>query len=946
MTIAPEDLLAREYIDPAPPSDQDDIRAPSDVNEEPPRIAVRIVPVVLAGTLSSAAAAWLSGSLIRGTAPVLIALLGVCIGASVTYLSLRINRPALQYGVIAVAAVVGAILITPEARGGTANLPGLVVEAIRGGGLLQPPIAFNPGWRFILVVLFAIVSTGAISTAVSVGRPKLAVMIPLPLVAGAALLQPEGHAIVASSVAIVLLVGGLAIAFGADLSSEDTRELARSFEFRRLLRGGAMLGLVVIGIALLAQAKFLFPTTQEQRIIPPRRPPNVPLEKDRELFVVRADFRGPLRVGVLDEYDGAAWLLPPEDPRRLQHLEGGKLPAVSIPAKIADAKQRPIAFHIADMSGESLPVPAGLVGLDHIGSGVTFDPRTSVPRLGRRLPQGLNYTALITPIPFAAELNAAPDPPSAIAAAFTTVPPAPGVVIRLLSRAPSDRFTRIQYLREQLYKTVELSGGGGPTEVTPARVATMLAPGALATPYEVTAAEALLSRWAGVPSRIGYGYYGGDPVSGGYSFRPKHGRVWLEDYFEGYGWVPLVGTPPRAAASLSKDTKLQDPNVRPSDDLLMVVYVPVRHTDLQLLFQIIRYWVMVGLLIAVGLAMLLVAYPIALKSIRSARRRRWGVAHGHVGRVLSAYAEFRDRCQDLNLGDVRDSPVAFVERFVDDEEHDELAWLVTRLFWGDLRRDSREDDLQAAAGMIASVYKRMAAAQSPVNRELARTSRVSLRDPYNDEVPNFYPRPIKRAHAILSAVVRPARSVIAIKRHRRASGIATMLIVSVVLGACARPAQQARAPLAFPPHLPPKVSLGLRFLPEPLGAKEYAKAGREGLVREGLVYTIHEGNAIQGALQVGVFKPEVDTTNADAQAEIEAGIGGAFRTYRFGTARIRFGKRPQQRLYLWFPPERNAMVLLILRNEYLHPEELVRQLVASVRGLDLNKLVPIEALKG
>lgn len=947
MTIAPEDLRARPVRELAPtppealPAGQE--RAASAAVEERTERPFRVSAVVLAGALSSAAAAWLSGALVRGIAPQLIALLGVAIGAGVTYVSLRLGKPALQYSVLGVGALVGAVLVTPEARGGTANLPGLVAEAIHDGGLLQPPIPFNPGWRFILVVLFAVVAAAAAGVAIVLRRPKIAVVIPLPIIIGAALLQPEGHAIVASSVATFLVIGALAIAYGADLTSEDTRELGRRFEIRRLLRGGAMLGLVMIAIVVLAQTDFLFPTKSEQRVIPPRRPPtNVPPEADRELFMTRGNFRGPLRVGVLDEYDGEAWLLPSEDPGRLRKLSNGRLPADEIPARLGKADLKRIGMRITDMSGIFLPVSSGLVRIEGAETPIEFDPRTGVPRLSRRLPQGFDYTLVAAPLPFASQLNETPRPPLSVERLFTTAPQPPAAAIRLLARAPTDRFTRLQYLRAKLYNSVRLSGGGGPVEVAPARVVEMLEPGALATPFEVTAAEALLARWAGVPARIGYGYHGGDRVAGGYSFRPKHGRVWLEAYFEGYGWVPLVGTPPKAAASLSQQTKLIDPNVRPSDDLLLVMYVPVWQPTIQLLFEIVRYWALVALAWIAGFLSLYVAFPAVLKGVRSTRRQRWGVARGPMGEVLAAYAGFRDRLHDLNLGNVRDSPVVFVERFTYDEEHDELAWLVTRLLWGDLSRDPRVEDVREARMMVASVQKRILGAQPAMNRFLAATSRASLRDPYNDEVPNVYPRPVVRVRAAVRRVVpRPAWLG---KVRRRAPRVATTLVLIFALGSCGASgdAVKAKAPMTFPPNIPPKGLLGLRFVREPGAEKEYARAGADGLVAQGRVYTLHEGAAVQGALQIGVFKPQVDASDPTVQAQIEGGIGGAFKTYRFGPARIRIGERPEQRLYLWFPPDRNAMILMVLRNQYLRPEELIRKTVASVRGLDLDRLAPVD----
>lgn len=908
---------------------------PEQVVAEREEAPLRLSAVVLAGALSSAAAAWLGGGLIRGTMPQVIALAGVVIGAAVSYAALRMDRPSVQYAALPVAALAGAVLITPEAKGGTANLPGLVREAITGGGLVQPPVPFNPGWRFILVVLFAVVAVAAIGLASALRKPKLAVAVPLPLFVGGALLQPEAKAIVASSVGVVLLIGALAVAFGAEMSSDETRALSRGFELRRLLRGVAMLVAAVVGIVALSQAGFLFPKEQQQKVIPPRRPPDAPIEKDRELFRVDSGFRGPVRVGVLDEYDGEAWLLPPEDPRRLTKLG-------DLPERLKTAETKPLRFEIVDMSGLALPVPAGLVAIRDTKANVDWDPRVAVPRLRSRLPQGLSYTAVTAALPLAAELDVAPPARPEIGDAFTHAPPPPNAVLTLLGQAPEAKFSRLQFLREQFYKTVELAGGGGPKEVSPARVAQLLQEGAQATPFEVVATEALLARWAGVPARIGYGYFGGNPVGDSFSFRPRHGRAWLEAYFEGYGWVPLVGTPPRAAASLSQQAKVSDPNVEASNNLAVVVYVPVRQPNIRLLFEVVRYWVLVALPFVVGGVALVLLYPVGLKAIRSYRRRRWGVAHGAVGETLVAYAEFRDRINDLNLGDVRDTPLAFVERFSPDNEHDELAWLATRLFWGDLRRDPRPDDVREAQAMIASVRSRIVGAQPFGNRATGWISRASLQDPYNDDVPNFYPRPWRGLRA---AARLPARAVKRLRpRLRGAPQGATVLLLALLLTACGAAQGSEPAPAAFPPSLPPDGLLGLAFTREPTAETEYARAGADGLVADGRVFTMREGETVQGVLQVGLFKEGYDTGDRKVRTQVERGIAGAFSTFHVGTIRLRVAERPEQRLYLWFPPERNAMVLVVLRKEYQQPDELIRKLVGSLRGLPVDRLLSEEEL--
>jgi hypothetical protein len=894
-----------------------------------------------AAALSGFAASWLAGSLIRGAFHArLLAAVGVLIGAGLITLGQRLTRPALaQYAVLPAAMIAGAAFVAPYAEGGTANLAGLIGEALDSGGLSAAPIAFDPGWRFILVVLFAVVSAAAAAIAVATQRAKLAVVVPLPLTMGAALLQPDGSELIGSTVAIFLVIGALAIAYGADLVA-DGGSLGGGFETRRLARGVAMLSALMVLMFLLSQTDFLFPETQRDRVIPPQKPPSGEIEKDREIFVVKGDRVGPWRMGVLDVYDGTAWLLPPYDVSRIVGVdEGERLPDAS-----PTASEEIVEFVVTDLRGRQLPTPGGLLSVDGAGS-LEYDPRTGIVGLERRVPQGLEYSASVAPTPKSADLNAAPDAPAEILEDFTDAPPAPPAVQAILAEAPEARFDRIQFIRDRLYRSVVAAGAGKPTDIEPARVAELFEQGAEATPYEITAAEAILVRWAGQPARIGFGYYRGEKIDDGFSLRPKHGSVWLEVYFEGHGWVPLVGVPPQAKSSLSAEQSNDDPRVQPSDELALTVYVPVQEDSFKLLFEIIRYWLLVASPFILALLILYVGYPALFKAVRRAKRERWGRAHGPIGRALAAYAEMRDRCFDMNLGDVRHTPLEFVANFEYDAEHDEIAWLVTRMFWGDLRRDLRDDDAGDAEAMCLSVQKRITSAQSFLTRVLGAVSRVSLRDPYNEQVPNFWPRlrVRERVTAPIRWVVTHAPRPRIRARRPIPSGVAVVLI-ALLLGGCVRQGgfDGAEVPSEYPERVAPDPSesiQGLTFVRESVAEEEYDDPKGRPLVTEGRVYTLHDATQVQGSLQVALFKPELDSSDLAVQTKIERGLGGGFNNYRIGTVKLRRRELPEQILYLWFPPERNVMVLYTMRRKYAEADEFVTAAIAHQRGLDADLLL-------
>jgi hypothetical protein len=206
-------------------------------------------------------------------------------------------------------------------------------------------------------------------------------------------------------------------------------------------------------------------------------------------------------------------------------------------------------------------------------------------------------------------------------------------------------------------------------------------------------------------------------------------------HFSGFGWIPLVGTPPQAKASDSADLKNEDPRVRPSDEQALSVIIPIRRHPKIELFQIVRYWlaaVTPWLLLAV---LLVCCLPVLMKRFRTLRRRRWAAQRGPAAVALVSYAELRDRCRDLNLGGAGLTPLEFLGRLQPDAEHEELAWLVTRLVWGDLRRDPRDADGDFARDAAQSLRKRLDAEQPLLARLLASMSRTSLREPWTEAIP-------------------------------------------------------------------------------------------------------------------------------------------------------------------------------------------------------------------
>lgn len=744
-TAPPASVSAAAGDEAAPPATAaDGADGPQTPEPAAPDVAQPLAPgrVAAAAILSSLAACWMTAHVFHPLLTTLgVCVLGVLVGGGSVFAAARMRRGGLfYYGALPAALVVAAVIASSS--GGGSDTPGLIRQTLQEGGLQNPPIPFGPGWRFIAVVLFACLTALAATAGTHLRRPKLAVAVPCLVTLPVALVQPKGQALAPTIGAVVLIVSAMGIAYGADLSGQITT--SAGFELRRMVRGGVLLAACVIALIALAQTSFFFPASEQSQVIPPRKPPTPPpLPPDKLLFSVTGPSSVPWRIGVLDSYKSNAFLLPSVDPHRLQHLTGGQatLPPVKATGGFTDT------VRVDGLIGQTLPGPGGMTSLAGVQKAASLDPETGLVQLNdEALKPGLTYTVKAAFPPSADQLRTAGRPDPAVLADYTAMPAAPPGVATLVAHAPSNNyFDRLQSVRSMFLSHVVANGSGGPTDITPTQVDTMLS-GGQATPYQIVAAQVMLARWAGIPARLGFGFYGGVQQSERTTFRAVDGSAWLEAYFQGFGWVPLVGTPQKATANLSSHPKEQT-KIHATDQLALNLYIPVRELSVQLLYQLVRYYAVRALAIVLPLIAALVCYPALLKRIRSRRRRKWAYQRGLPARVMVAYAEYRDRCHDLNIGDPRDTPLQFVTAIGDDREHDELAWLVSRSLWGDLARDLREEDVRSAEDMARSVTKRVDSAQPALNRFVGWITRTSLRDPWSDELPNVWRTHRRKSHA-------------------------------------------------------------------------------------------------------------------------------------------------------------------------------------------------------
>jgi hypothetical protein len=349
--------------------------------------------------------------------------------------------------------------------------------------------------------------------------------------------------------------------------------------------------------------------------------------------------------------------------------------------------------------------------------------------------EGVTYDVGFATLPTPEQLRAAPAPGDEMEE-FLQAPEPPARVRALLSRAPSaNLWDRLDVLRKRLLDTVVSTGGGLPKAVPPARVDGMLFGNHDATPFEIVAAQALLARWAGVPARIGYGFDGGETVTPTRrEVHPKHGSLWLEVNFRGFGWLPVTGLPKRAKQSLGQNQETLEAQLIPGDQIAIEIFVPLKVPTPALLFKRLQAVAAIAVPVLALVGLVWVLWPAVYKMRMRARRRAWAFLAGPHARIAAAYAEFRDLATDLGVGDPQATPIAFLERVVPDEEHVELAWLVTRALWGDLSGADTPDHALAAEELSRSLRRRIFEAQPFTIRGIAAVSRLSMRDPFAPEL--------------------------------------------------------------------------------------------------------------------------------------------------------------------------------------------------------------------
>jgi hypothetical protein len=698
---------------------------PLDETTEGPIPVLRLASIVGCSVLSASV---MIGGIFKGISPRIWAALAGLLGIALVVLVMRVRNLIGAY-VVMVGGIllIGIILVIPAGSfEDVINISAFVKEAATSGDVQRPPVAFTFGWQAIVAWLMAALGFSAAWVAMQLRKPGLGLMLPMILVAVGAISVSEDAKIPSGLASLVLFAIGLGLLSGIEMGEGEQRSLG--YELRRAARAVPLIVLISVVLFFMARSGFLFPKPLYDPTQDAQRPKTVPITEvpDRVLFTVKSSITGPWRMGGLDVYKDNEWLLPPFADSQIEEVQR---------SGIVDSELDPgvrAEFDIKDVGGAVLPGLPNLVGLVAEGPRLAYDSRTGNIRLAEGTVQaGLVYTVTAARIPTVEELQRVNSPPPKELAQFTDIPPAPPAVLELLGRSPhTSLWDKLDFVRQEFLRTVVARGAGTPVPVPAEKVTDMISGSKSGTPFEIVAAQAMLARWLGIPARIGYGFDGGEKIGDVVEVRPKHGASFLEVYFPSYKWLPIIGTPLQAQSSVASEFTQTDETVLPSDEVAVRIYVPYQTDPRTYLFEQIRAVLVVIVPIVLVLLALYYSWPAARKAWIRSRRRSWAQSQGPRERISVTYSEWRDLATDFGYQYSSNTPLMFLDRVVKDEEHTELAWLVTRGLWGDLQGSLRSEDASAAEELSQALRKRLNQAHSFTLRFIAAVSRLSLRDPY------------------------------------------------------------------------------------------------------------------------------------------------------------------------------------------------------------------------
>jgi hypothetical protein len=724
----------------APSGDDDANPVDRDDADRDTEVSAGRVAFALAFPLMGAAV--MTGGVFTGVTPRIYAAIAGLLGLGLGLLVVRV-RSALVSNVLTVVGLfaIGLVLIGP---GNIANAGDLASTAAREADLSRPPAEFVAGWKAILGWLMGIVGFATVWVGVGVRRRSLALLVPLPFAGIAGISVPDSQQVASGLCVLVLFALGLGVLSSIN-SFEGAERPPLAYELRKLVKSMPIIAVITAVLVVLSQTSFLFPDPQIDPAEEPQKPKTVPLSEveDRVLFEVGPDvgrgdteliISGPWRMGTLSTYDGTDWRLPPVAANEFEDVPESGI----IEKELAQRLGVRARFRILGLGGTVLPGLPLSAAIQSDGVPLAYDATTgNVRTASGQVRSGQTYVIAAATLPAVADLrlvgqrlDLTPE-----LRALTEIPAAPPAMQALLDEAAAahdNLWDRFDFLRTYILDNVVATGAGAPVSITPARVQEILGDTLEASPFELVAMQAMAARWLGIPSRIGYGFDGGERAGAVLEVRPKHGASFVEVNFPTFGWLPVIGKPKQAKPTVGADPGFQqvDPNILPSNDTAVQVYLPAVVEPIRSFVRTIQVAVAVAALIGLAILATYLLTPVIRKARLRSRRREAARRAGPRARVALAYAEWRDHAADFGFPHPVDTPLMFLDRIVEDPEHTELAWLTTRALWGDQQVTCDDRTAAAAEELSRSLRRRLTASQPGSMRLVAAVSRVSLREPY------------------------------------------------------------------------------------------------------------------------------------------------------------------------------------------------------------------------
>lgn len=165
-------------------------------------------------------------------------------------------------------------------------------------------------------------------------------------------------------------------------------------------------------------------------------------------------------------------------------------------------------------------------------------------------------------------------------------------------------------------------------------------------------------------------------------------------------------------------------------------------------------------------------------------------------------------------------------------------------------------------------------------------------------------------------------------RRRCVAVAATLLAVA----GCAQQ-QPVRVAAELPSRIVPAHLGDLDAKQEPTAQKAFSTAGKNSLTARGVVWTLRKQGAVRGALQVGVLRPDVDTTDIDVRRGVRATIEtGQYRWFKLEGQWVGVQDLAELTLYLWFPPRGDIYEILQVQPSLTGQKDLLAQILRYQKG--------------